>query len=64
MQPKKKNQWSAESVNFKILLLPGYFGCFMKLVISFLVPNKHLFCPRTCTGDFELISLESPSWCA
>ena len=43
MQPKKKKkEWSAVSVNFKILLLPGYFGCFIKCVISFLVPNKHL----------------------
>ena len=43
MQPKKKKkEWSAVSVNFKILLLPGYFGCFIKSVISCLVPNKHL----------------------
>ena len=48
MQPKKKKKnqtnqdWSVVSVNFKILLLPGYFGCFTKFVISFLVPNKHL----------------------
>lgn len=39
---KKKKEWSVVSVNFKILLLPGYFGCFIKCVISFLIPNKHL----------------------
>lgn len=49
------------SVNFKILLLPGYFGCFIIFVISFLVPNKSIWsCPRTCTGDFVLISLGRP----
>lgn len=43
MQPKKKKkEWSVVSINFKTLLLPGYFGCFIKFVISFLVPNKHL----------------------
>ena len=61
---KKKKEWSVVSVNLKILFLPGYFGCFIKCVISFLIPNKHLLLIQDCTGDFVLISLESPSWCA
>ena len=47
MQPKKKKNTHKPRLVcgvsfFKILLLPGYFGCFTKFVISFLVPNKHL----------------------
>ena len=65
MQPKKKKkEWSVVSVNLKILLLPGYFVCFIKCVISFLIPNKHMLLFQDCTGDFVLISLESPSLCA